>query len=120
MVYYIFLSLVRTAKICIRIFTAVIMSDSLVSVAADEGEPGASGKGLLHAHLFPGCPEVLASALVGWALLLGNTGLCQALLKGKVGESCTGVPVLGRRSPQEGTASKRVLPFKTLTPLAIN
>lgn len=30
MVYYIFLSLVKTAKICIGIFTTVIISDSLV------------------------------------------------------------------------------------------
>lgn len=30
MVYYIFLSLVRTAKICIWIFTTAIISDSLV------------------------------------------------------------------------------------------
>ena len=30
MAYYIFLSLVRTAKICIGIFTTAIISDSLV------------------------------------------------------------------------------------------
>lgn len=30
MVYYVFLSLVRTAKICIWIFTTTIISDSLV------------------------------------------------------------------------------------------